>query len=95
MLLCFTVADQWVYDFMSFFLSTSLVKPVDGTHYFECDTAIAESCVLPVLWRGVHALLSEVRLISFLQVFQFDFGQCYKVCPWSVEVDLDDETYVG
>lgn len=81
------VAENCVYNLMSFFLSAVLRETVDATHVFERVTALAESDVLLPSLSVVYACVCDVRLLSVLQGSQFDCRQAYLAYHWSQDVD--------
>lgn len=67
-----TVAENFVYAHMSFFLSSLLGEPVAVGHYFQIATPLVKSDVLFPFPGVVYAFESNGVLFSLLQDRQFD-----------------------
>lgn len=77
LLFCIAVAENYVYALLSFFTTPLIGGHVDYVSKFEGGWNFAEHGVLLHLTRGVHAFVDDVRLLSVLQGFQFDFEETY------------------
>lgn len=62
---------------------------------FKTVTAVVESGILSSLASGVHAFVSDVRLISVIQGSQLDYGPAHLGFHWCLNVEWDDEACVG
>lgn len=55
----------------------------------------AESNILLLLPRGVHAFIADVGLRTVLQGLQFEYKDAYLAYHNCLEVDWDDEDCIG
>lgn len=67
----------------------------DYFHVFEGATALAESGILLPFPAAVHALMTDVGLLSVLQGSKFDPNKAYLGYSRSREVDWKDKASAG